>query len=146
MRRRKIVYDLEKDYYKILGVDLTATADQIQQAYRQRAKQLHPDFNPDQVEWATLQFQLLSEAYDVLSDQDLRSDYNTQRWAHIPFSSPPNGKKQDEEWWTKPHNPPQPGYQGVRRSPRKPPPGFTYTPPERPGKWLSRWGLGFVRP
>lgn len=60
-----------KDYYKTLGVDRTATPDQIKQAYRRMASLHHPDKGGD-----TAQFQLIQEAYATLSDDAKRSMYD----------------------------------------------------------------------
>ncbi|SOD71544.1 molecular chaperone DnaJ [Jatrophihabitans sp. GAS493] len=69
---------LEKDYYKALGVDKkTPTAD-IKKAYRKLARELHPDKNPDNAK-AEARFKEVSEAYDVLSDDAKRREYDEQR-------------------------------------------------------------------
>lgn len=60
-----------KDYYKTLGLDATATADQIKQAYRRLASLHHPDKGGD-----TAQFQEIQEAYATLSDNARRSMYD----------------------------------------------------------------------
>lgn len=73
----RVHYDPRVDYYAVLDLTLTASADQIQHAFRQRAKQLHPDRN-DSSE-ATRQFQQLSEAYAALSDPVLRAEYDQAR-------------------------------------------------------------------
>ena len=61
-----------KGYYAILGVSLNTTAAEIKAAYRQRAKELHPDRNRAQD--AAAQFRLLNEAYAVLSDPAARAN------------------------------------------------------------------------
>lgn len=62
------------DYYKILGVSENASADEIKKAYRKLANQHHPDKGGDQAK-----FKDISVAYDTLSDQNKRSEYDQQR-------------------------------------------------------------------
>jgi DnaJ family protein C protein 3 len=67
----------EKNYYKILGVSRTATAKEIKSAYRKLALQWHPDkVTEDQKEEAEKMFQDIGEAYEVLSDEELRAKYD----------------------------------------------------------------------
>ncbi len=63
-------------YYKTLGVEKNATADQIKKAYRKLAVKFHPDKNPDDKE-AEAKFKKISEAYAVLSDAKKRQEYDT---------------------------------------------------------------------
>lgn len=65
----------EKDYYKILGVERTATADEIKRAYKKVAIKYHPDRNPGNKE-AEEKFKQAAEAYDVLRDPDKRARYD----------------------------------------------------------------------
>ncbi len=65
-----------RDYYKTLGVDKEASADEIKKAYRQLAKQYHPDLHPDDQE-AQEKFKQINEAYEVLGDAEKRKKYDT---------------------------------------------------------------------
>lgn len=64
------------DYYKILGVEKTATQEELKKAYRKLALKYHPDKNKDN-KAAEEQFKKISEAYAVLSDKEKRQQYDT---------------------------------------------------------------------
>jgi len=70
----------KRDYYEVLGVKKSASADEIKKAYRALAKKYHPDKNPnDKV--AEERFKEIQEAYDVLSDAQKRAEYDQLREA-----------------------------------------------------------------
>jgi molecular chaperone DnaJ len=69
---------LEKDYYKVLGVTRSASADDIKKAYRKLARELHPDRNPGD-KAAETKFKDVSEANAVLSDPAKRKEYDDTR-------------------------------------------------------------------
>jgi molecular chaperone DnaJ len=71
------------DYYKALGVDKKASADEIKKAYRKLARKYHPDRNPDDKS-AEERFKEISQAYDVLGDPDKRKQYDS---ATGPFAT-----------------------------------------------------------
>jgi molecular chaperone DnaJ len=71
-----------KDYYNILGVDKNASQEEIKKAYRKLSKQFHPDVNPDGIE----KFKEIAEAYDVLSDENKKLNYDNR--GNNPFGGP----------------------------------------------------------
>lgn len=71
-----------KDYYQILGIEKSASAEDIKRAYRRLASQHHPDRGGD-----TAQFQEIQEAYSVLSDEQKRAEYdNPRQRVHVNMS------------------------------------------------------------
>jgi DnaJ family protein A protein 5 len=67
------------DYYELLGVERTASEDDIKKAYRRKALELHPDRNYGNVENATRLFAEIQSAYEVLSDSQERAWYDSHR-------------------------------------------------------------------
>lgn len=76
----------DKDYYAILGVSKDASAKEIQKAFQQKARKLHPDIN--KAEDAEERFKEVSEAYAVLSDEQKRARYDAMRSGN-PFAGAP---------------------------------------------------------
>ncbi len=78
----------KRDYYEVLGVERSATADQIKSAYRKLAMKYHPDRNPDNPE-AKEKFSEISEAYEVLSNTEKRQRYD--QFGHQGVNFGPGG-------------------------------------------------------
>ncbi|WP_144803100.1 DnaJ C-terminal domain-containing protein [Curtobacterium sp. BH-2-1-1] len=68
----------DKDFYKVLGVDKTASDAELKKTYRKLARQYHPDSNPGDAA-AESRFKEISEAYSVLSDKEQRAEYDQVR-------------------------------------------------------------------
>jgi molecular chaperone DnaJ len=77
----------KRDYYEVLGVSKTATVDEVKKSYRKVAMQFHPDRNPGDKS-AEEKFKEAAEAYEILSDQDKRAQYD--RYGHAGVSG--NGR------------------------------------------------------
>ena len=72
----------KRDYYEVLGVDKTASDDEIKKAYRKLAKKYHPDLHPGDKE-AEAMFKEVGEAYEVLSDADKKARYDQFGFAGV---------------------------------------------------------------
>jgi curved DNA-binding protein len=81
---------MAEDYYKVLGLEKTASADDIKKAYRKLALKHHPDRNPENKKAAEEKFKKISEAYAVLSDPEKRQQYDN-------FGSEAFGQKFSQE-------------------------------------------------
>jgi molecular chaperone DnaJ len=78
------------DYYKTLGVEKQATAEDIKKAYRKLARQYHPDRNPDDKQ-AEARFKEISQAHDVLGDPEKRKQYDSGSGAFAGGAGPAGG-------------------------------------------------------
>ena len=72
----------KRDYYEVLGVEKGASEEEIKKAFRKKAKEYHPDLNPDNKEMEA-KFKELNEAYEVLSNAEKRAQYD--RFGHAAF-------------------------------------------------------------
>jgi preprotein translocase subunit Sec63 len=69
------------DYYSLLGVPRGASQEEIARAYRQKAREFHPDLHPpNRAEWAEERMKELNAAYEVLGDRSRRSEYDRRYW------------------------------------------------------------------
>jgi len=75
----------QRDFYEILGVERTATVEEIKASYRKAALKWHPDRNPENKHEAEAKFRECTEAYSVLSDQEKRQIYDT--YGHAGLSN-----------------------------------------------------------
>lgn len=84
------------DYYKVLGLDRSASQEAIKKAYRKLARKLHPDLNPNDKE-AKIKFQQVNEANEVLSDPEKRKKYDQygKDWQHADQFE---RAKQSQQW------------------------------------------------
>jgi molecular chaperone DnaJ len=92
-----------KDYYKVLGVKKEATEQEIKQAYRRMARKHHPDVNPGD-KTAESKFKEINEAYEILSDKEKRSKYDTygDQWQYADQFARSGAGPQQQYWQSGP--------------------------------------------
>src|SRR5512133_118003 len=83
----------DKDYYDILGVPKTATADEIKKAFRKAARKHHPDAGGSEE-----RFKELNEAYEILSDDEKRKQYD-EYGRYFGGNMPPGGAGTQGAGW-----------------------------------------------
>ena len=88
----------KRDYYEVLEVTKTATAEEIKKAYRKKAIQFHPDKNPGD-KTAEEKFKEAAEAYDVLSNPDKRARYDQFGHAGMGGAAGNGGPSAEECLW-----------------------------------------------
>merc|ERR1711924_328462 len=91
------------DYYQVLGVGRTASADDVRRGYRRQALLWHPDKNPGDRQRAEKMFKRVAEAYAVLSDPQQRSSYDNRGCTNTEKdASAEEGQKEehDSDLWS----------------------------------------------
>jgi len=93
------------DYYKALGIDKTASEEDVKKAYRKLARKLHPDLNPNDKE-AQKKFQAINEANEVLSDPEKRKKYDQygKDWQHADQFEQQRQQSQQQSRYTGSHH------------------------------------------
>jgi curved DNA-binding protein len=93
------------DYYKILGIDKTATPKEIKDAYRKLARKFHPDLHPEDKD-AIKNFQQINEANEVLSDPEKRKKYDQygNDWQHADEFEKQNKYREQSSNYQRPGN------------------------------------------
>ena len=81
----------KRDYYEVLGLSRDAKAEEVKSAYRKLAKKFHPDMNKDNPKEAEEKFKEVSEAYEVLIDEQKRAKYDRYGFAGIQDNFSPGG-------------------------------------------------------
>lgn len=86
----------KRDYYEVLGVSKTASQDEIKKAYRSLAKKYHPDITTEPKDVAEAKFKEISEAYEILSDEEKRKLYDQYGHAGVDGSFGAGGFSMDD--------------------------------------------------
>ena len=84
------------DYYRILGLEETASTEAVKKAYRRLAKECHPDTYPGDKR-AEERFKQITEAYAVLSDEEKRKKYDRERVGAFSFTGGVQSKNKPEQ-------------------------------------------------
>ena len=84
----------EIDYYKLLNISRSANQREIKRAYHKLAVEYHPDKNPDDRDEAEIKFKAVAQAYEVLSDDDMRRKYDA---GEDVTGNPGEGQQQQQQ-------------------------------------------------
>ena len=84
--REKKIMAYKRDYYGVLGIGKSASKAEIKKAYRKLAKKYHPDMNKDNQKAAEEKFKEISEAYEILIDDQKRANYDTFGHKRLQYS------------------------------------------------------------
>ena len=84
----------KRDYYEVLGINRSADEKEIKRAYRKLAKKYHPDMNPGDKQ-AEQKFKEITEAYNVLSDQEKKKLYDQYGFEDDSFTGQNTGSYQE---------------------------------------------------
>ncbi|MFN9175590.1 MAG: DnaJ C-terminal domain-containing protein [Synechocystis sp.] len=111
-----------RNYYQVLGVPRNATAEEVKKSFRKLARHYHPDLNPND-KTAEEKFKDINEAYDVLSDDNKRLEYDAQlfgRSRRPSFNRASNAANGDRPKPPPPRNPTARNVNGRSTPPRQP--------------------------
>src|SRR5208282_1948737 len=81
----------KRDYYEVLGIPKTASADEVKSAYRRLARQHHPDVSKESKKIAEEKFKEISEAYEVLADAEKRRRFDQMGFSGVESDFGPGG-------------------------------------------------------
>ncbi|HEY6238998.1 MAG TPA: J domain-containing protein [Thermoplasmata archaeon] len=81
----------KRDYYEVLGIPRSASADEVKSAYRKLARQYHPDLNKENTKVAEERFKEVSEAYEVLAEEEKRKRYDALGFRGVETDFGPQG-------------------------------------------------------
>jgi curved DNA-binding protein CbpA len=112
---------MDIDYYEKLGIDKSATKDQIKKAYRKLALKTHPDNNPDNREAAEIEFQKINSINQILNDDKLRKKYDEWYDIVLPLIKQQRQQQQQQPKQEPKQEPPKPKQEPKQQQPKQEP-------------------------